>query len=343
MKPREFAVLITSTTSLVLFLLTGPHLIVGWLLFPINNVPLMTMNLPSLSFSCAMFIVFVVLLKQVLRWWSTNSDYSPTAICRLSRYSTALAMTALIMLLFVSGTSLVAIGHQAIWLVTGHRDTKPSPPLGFPGQAKLAAERSQTKNQLWAIGLATLNYGSNRNRLPPGGTWTEDGRQLHGWYVYVGPYSLIDTRSVDFDIPWHQPPNDRLFRCGIPDLWIPGVLPRFDPNGFGLSHFAMNSRIMVQETPRKFDQDFPQSYSAERGSSNTILAGEAAGDFRPWGSPHNVRDPLLGLCQSPQGFGTPTADTATLFVMADGSVRSIANNVDPDVFTSLAIPTARRH
>ena len=35
------------------------------------------------------------------------------------------------------------------------------------------------------------------------------------------------------------------------------------------------------------------------------MAGEVAGDFKPWGDPTNWRDPALGINRSPEGFGGP--------------------------------------
>ena len=59
-----------------------------------------------------------------------------------------------------------------------------------------------------------------------------------------------------------------------------------------------------------------------KGTSNTILIGEAIRNPRSWADPLGGRDPRLGL-NHPNGFGSPSNQKATQFVFADGSVRSI--------------------
>lgn len=74
------------------------------------------------------------------------------------------------------------------------------------------------------------------------------------------------------------------------------------------------------------------------GTSNTLLIGEVDANFEPWGKPGNWRDPALGLNRSPHGFGCRRGSRLVYFVMADGSVRSIRDDVDPEVLRALATP-----
>jgi prepilin-type processing-associated H-X9-DG protein len=73
------------------------------------------------------------------------------------------------------------------------------------------------------------------------------------------------------------------------------------------------------------------------GTANTLMAGEAADDFKPWGHPTNWRDPAIGINRSPQGFGSPHRGGA-VFLFMDGSVRFIKDTVDPQVLKSLSTP-----
>jgi prepilin-type processing-associated H-X9-DG protein len=73
--------------------------------------------------------------------------------------------------------------------------------------------------------------------------------------------------------------------------------------------------------------------------ANTMLLGEAAGNFRPWGHPANVRDPALGIGRSRNGFGGPPGASGAQFLMCDGSVRVIGNQIDPRVLRALATPS----
>lgn len=324
----------------LLYLMFGSHLFLGWMTFPARNLPRMTFDVPTLAFAGSMLGVFVFLLRHTLRWWGLSNSWDDESLQRRASLANAARWTGLILVLFVSGTSLVAIGHQMIWLSSGSKNAKPYPPLSFFGQLSFSARRSDDSNTLKNVGLAILSEASASGTLVPGGTHTPDGRPLHSWITMLGGNLMIDTTNVDFGVPWNEPPNDRLFRCGIADVWINDVMPRFDSQGFGLSHISLNGRLCPTAI-RTADKHLhpPRTELLRDGAGNTLLAGEAAGDFQPWGSPHNVRDPLLGLGMSSQGFGTATSATGTLFVMADGSVRSISNDIDPAVFKSLGTPS----
>ncbi len=73
------------------------------------------------------------------------------------------------------------------------------------------------------------------------------------------------------------------------------------------------------------------------GVSDTVLAGEAAHNFRPWGDAIGWRDPRLGLNQSLDSFGGSDGKT-TLLLLADGSVRQINKDVSPRVLQALFTP-----
>ena len=75
------------------------------------------------------------------------------------------------------------------------------------------------------------------------------------------------------------------------------------------------------------------------GTSNTIYAGEAAGNFKGWGDPANLRDPALGINAGPDGFGSRSPGGAN-FNLLDGSVRFISDNIDPGVLKALSTPDA---
>jgi hypothetical protein len=82
--------------------------------------------------------------------------------------------------------------------------------------------------------------------------------------------------------------------------------------------------------PRTFS-DIPD------GLSNTILAGEIAEGFQPWGHPLNWRDPVIGL-DVPGGFGSPHRSGVIQLLMADGSVHTVSADVHPAVLRALATP-----
>ena len=59
--------------------------------------------------------------------------------------------------------------------------------------------------------------------------------------------------------------------------------------------------------------------------------------FQPWGDPTNVRDPVQGINQGPQSFGSPHRGGVHV-LMADGAVRFVSDQIAPKTFTALGTP-----
>lgn len=112
----------------------------------------------------------------------------------------------------------------------------------------------------------------------------------------------------------------------------PGIRPtnEADAVGYALSHYAGNARLLGGDVPRCMGE-------VTDGVSATIMAGEVAGRFKPWGDPTNWRDPALGISRSPEGFGGPYPGGAN-FLMVDGSVRFVKDSIDPKILKSLSTP-----
>ncbi len=157
--------------------------------------------------------------------------------------------------------------------------------------------------------------------------------QLQSWQVDILPYldqgPLYD--QIQRDKPWDDPANQAAFSVTIPTFLNPSV-PSDPTNeqGYALSHYAANSRVM-SATTRVSLADITD------GTSNTLLAGDVRDGFRPWGDPANARDPARGLQGTADTFGSYHVGGAN-FLLADGSVRFIGNNIDPAVMESLATP-----
>src|SRR5205807_10649442 len=77
-----------------------------------------------------------------------------------------------------------------------------------------------------------------------------------------------------------------------------------------------------------------------KGTSTTLLVGEVHAEFKPWGHPVNWRDPAKGINRSAEGFGGSRYSGGANFLMADGSVHFISEQVSPEVLRALATPTA---
>lgn len=114
----------------------------------------------------------------------------------------------------------------------------------------------------------------------------------------------------------------------------PVVEQRTDPRGYGLSHYAGNVHIFPKNESMKFRE-------VTDGLSNTILAGEAAGNFKPWGDPTNLRDPSVGIQKGPDSFGVPQFRLGAQMLLMDGSVRTLSPDTSPDVLKALSTPAGK--
>lgn len=198
--------------------------------------------------------------------------------------------------------------------------------------AREAARRTQSKNNLKQIGLALANYNDAIAVFPPGAIVDKDDTEYHGWQTMLLPY--LDERSVynqvNFNVPWNDAKNLGPMQTQIAAYVSPGVSELKDASGYALSHYAGNSEVFHKGQGLRIS-DFLD------GTSHTIVAGEAAGNFKPWGHPENWRDPANGLHTGPDSFGRPNSP-ATAFLMADGSVHFLSDAVSSDVLHALATP-----
>jgi hypothetical protein len=265
-------------------------------------------------------------------------------------------------LLFGAGIAMVGAIHQALWLVSANAPestafaSKPPWP-GFIAHARDQARQSDTTNGLKQIGLALHNTHDAVGQFPPGGSLNDRGRLLHGWAIHLGEYAGFSTAGIDFQIPWNEQPNAQRFRCALPIFISPAIPQVFDRDGYGLSHFAGNVHVLpitrvspeengihsilatARDAPDSDRRDLPFRISdITDGTSNTLLVGQSAGNYKPWGHPTNVREPGLGLGTSADGFGGTPDNGTCLFLMCDGSVRSISHEVDRRVLTAFGTP-----
>jgi hypothetical protein len=282
-------------------------------------LPQITVNADGILTGVIGLVGFVLGLHLLLRWFAGTQDWPWQ-----SRWTWGLA--TLVIVMFAAGIATVGSLHQVGWLVK-------SPGTLLDRGLRQAAARTTSSNNLKQLGLAALNYEAGHRLLPPGYTTDRWGQPLHGWPTQLLPYMEHDRVfvMVQFDRAWDDPANRPAFTTDIKDYRSPSFDAAADPNGYALTHYAGNSRLL---TPNK-------RYSVGRirnGASNTILMGEVSAGFRPWGHPLNVRDPARGIRASADAFAGPWADGVTQFIFADGSVRRIKPGVSPEVLKALASP-----
>ncbi len=290
--------------------------------------------------------------KPARREERTSAARGPVALSELAHVSRVLGISS-ILLSYFTGLPAVVLGIIALvrihrsqgrlqgsgMAITGIGFGALAPALIFaliyPAvQARReAAWRVQSANNLKAIGLALHYYHDGNHGFPPGAIADKAGREFHGWQAPLLPYveQMAVYQQVDFNVPWNDPKNRVPMQSQVPSYLSPGISKVNDAAGYALSHYAGNSYLFQKNRAFRFSD-------ITDGTVNTILAGEAAGNFQPWGHPENCRDPGNGISAGPDSFGRPHFPPVAGFVMCDGSVRFLSRNIDPAVLKALATP-----
>ncbi len=314
---------------LLLIVLTFFHplmvLFFGWILFPLRTLPRVTVDWLACTQAVVCAVLLALVAHGVFGWLYRQvrkklGDEHPRW-----RFRWTAGVLVAVVLLFVAGMAMTALVHEIGWLLAADE-----PWMEFGIRA--AGRRAISSNNLKQIGISMHTYHDEYQVLPPGGTFDRLGRPQHGWVAFLLPFIEYGSLKVDFRVPWDHANNRQTMQTEIPALLNPAVQPyeTTDRQGYALSHYAANARVVGGRSPMHFDQ-------IADGTSNTILAGEIAEGFRPWGHPLNFRDPAAGL-NTPGGFGGPHPGQVTQVLMADGSVRTLAPEIDPGTLRALATP-----
>lgn len=301
---------------------TTRSLLFGWIPFLLHTLPRMKVDWPSVGVGCVALVLFTGGVHVAGCLWRRRTPDGPSW-----RFRWSLAAVAGIFLLFAAGISIVGIVHQAGWMINSREP--------YFVQAMQVRGARDSRQSLHDLGIALQNYADIYRSLPGDEMPQRDGGMLHSWetkILWLVP-STISTRGIDFKLPYDHPQNEKYFKCIIP-VFLNDSLPSApvqDERGFGLSHFAANSRVINAGHGMRL-QDITD------GLPHTILVGEINADFKPWGHPINWRDPARGINRSRQGFGGQPNAGGAYFSMADGSVRFVSEKIDPEVLRALSTP-----
>jgi prepilin-type processing-associated H-X9-DG protein len=304
------------------------YLLVGWFLFLKETIPRMTIEPAAVVVAGVALVALTIVAHRIARWLFGSFRAGETAITKAPRwrFRWTTVSVLLVVFTFAAGIAMVATFHQLWWLVSSKE-----PLLTFGAWG--AARRSQSQSNLATIGRALHDYEVGKKTLPPGGTFNQYGEAQHSWETMLLPY--IDCAQYEpprKDLPWNHPKNAASFKTSLPLFLNPGVNDRdYSPEGYALSDYSVNSRVMHGNSSLRAED-------VKDGLANTIMGGEVNANFKPWGDPVNWRDPADGLGKSPEGFGGPWKSGVTNMLFMDGSVRTMSNDVDPQVLKALSTP-----
>ncbi len=297
---------------LLVFLMEIPfHLLFGWLIFLTTALPRIEFDFAQSVFCLALIIGFALGLHHLCR-----RVLNPTWSAAASWQITGLAIIA-----FVAGISIVGITHQVVWLARQDEILK----------SPQAITRSQSRSHLKQIGLAFHNYHDEYGTFP---TVPKNsiGLPTHSWATALLPY--IDQSNLfnkmDLLVPSDAEPNSAVTGSHILTYLNPAIrIPQDDPDPHAPIHYAANIHVQATQGMRIRD--------VKDGASNTLLIGEINTQIPTWSAPGNWRDPALGINRVPNGFGSPFEGICQ-FLLMDGSVQTISEDIDLDTLKALATP-----
>ncbi|WP_278470496.1 DUF1559 domain-containing protein [Gimesia maris] len=200
-----------------------------------------------------------------------------------------------------------------------------------------AARHSTSKNNLLQIGIALHNYHEQHHYFfPPGKTTTSDGKPGHSWQTLMLPY--LDQgqlfHQINLDQPWNAKENQAVFHTVMPvylnpviDVLNPEQNYSKSPEGYGLSHYVGNELVLRKNQGMQIRE-------IRDGMSLTIFAMEIGENFKPWGDPSSLVNPVEVI-----GPGKKTSQEGGNYIlMGDGAVRFVSKDVDPKVLQALSTP-----
>jgi prepilin-type processing-associated H-X9-DG protein len=297
----------------------------GWIFYLARVAPEVTVN-PAGVATLVVCLVGVSVGSHLFLTWLHGAIAGPDARPWRPRWTAQLV--AGFVLMFIAGMAAAGVVHQTGWLLTS-----PEPWVN-PGGMQ-AAYRAQSVNNMKQIGLGVYSYHAAEDVLPPGATMGDHGTLLHSWQTLILPYIEQGKlyEQIHLSLPWDDPANAAPLREVIPVYLIASRRPdpKHDASGRALSYYEGNAKVVGRTKGLKLAD-------VTDGASNTILAGEIAGNFRPWGEPGHWRDPADGINAAPdRGFGSPFPGGANV-LMLDGSVKFLKNTINPAVLRALSTP-----
>ncbi|HEX6983731.1 MAG TPA: DUF1559 domain-containing protein, partial [Planctomycetaceae bacterium] len=218
-------------------------------------------------------------------------------------------------------------------------------------QARLAARRAQSQNNLKQIAIALHNHHDTFKEFPAGtiAKSAEKPEDRLSWYVSVLPYLEQAPLYQRFDQnrAWNAGGNAEAARTTVPTLINPQIGPPAEPGEAAPTHYV--GLAGVGEDGPTLPVNHPKAgvFAYDRttrfadildGTSNTIMTSEAtAGSAGPWakGGAGTIR-PLTKkpYINGPDGIGGPFPGGCHVG-MGDGSVRFVSENIAPEVMEAL--------
>ena len=221
-------------------------------------------------------------------------------------------------------------------------------------QAREAARRSSSKNNLHQYAIALHNYHETYSHFPYG--TSQKNKKLKpnerlSWQATILPFveqkALHD--KLDFKKGWENDANEKSINTVIPTYQNPGIT---NATKAGTTHYVGIAGVGKNSlTTTKIDKKVgifgyhrrTRFRDITDGTSNTIMVTEASKGFGSWaagGRPTIRAFTKKPYINGPDGIGGPWKGGFHAG-FADGSVRFISKKIDPSVLEKLATMAGR--
>ena len=213
-------------------------------------------------------------------------------------------------------------------------------------QARMAARRTQSMNNLKQLLLAMHNYHDVYGNFPAG-TVKDSAEEVDdrlSWIISLLPFfdQAALYEQIDQKEGWKSDANSDWTGFNLQALRNPAESNARE----GATHYVGMAGIGKDAANLKVTDPGAGVFGYNRqtrlrdikdGTSNTIAITEASDDFGPWAQ--GGRSTIRGLTEEPyingpDGIGSPFPGGMNAG-LSDGSVRFISENIDPEVFKAL--------
>jgi len=216
-------------------------------------------------------------------------------------------------------------------------------------QAREAARRTQSKNNLKQIGLAMHNYHDVYNAFPQGAHPNDKlaAEKRLSWLAEILPFveqkNLYDT--IDFKKSWDDDANKASLQTMLP-IYLHPSLGEANKDGYPVTHYVGFAGLGKEGPTLPVDSPKAGIFAYNRatrmrdildGTSNTACVAETAKNLGSWGAagPATIRPATQKpYINGPDGFGGATIGGMNV-LFSDGSVRFLSNETDSRVIEAI--------
>jgi hypothetical protein len=190
-----------------------------------------------------------------------------------------------------------------------------------------------------------LHY-KQHDAYPIGGTFSRNAAGVihgqHGWMTFLLPFvgEAELYQRIDQAKPFDDPVNRNAMGTNINIYFAAGGNRSRNGDGFAIAHYAGVGGEINEGNRLAHLGIFERDAAVKRnevtdGLSNTLIIGELAGTYPPWGDPENWREIGRGLNKDGNGFGSHSKQGA-MFLLGDGTVKLFPNKTDPKLLEKMS-------